>query len=303
MVTWVLSVTLLTLHRSGDSPRAAPRIIGIVAKPGSSVAEESVHRVLRLLGTLGVEALVEEETAKHYESLQRYPKFRLDMDPPDRIIVVGGDGTLLRTFMLLSRPDSVVMGIRAGKRGFLLDVEQYEIEDRVRDFVAGEYRVEEYFRAEVFRGEKRLGCVLNDAVIMTKMSKMVKLSVYIDGERAMGIDGDGVIVSTTVGSSAYSLSAGGPVVDPRVDVFVVTPMNPVQLFLRPIIAPPDSIIEVEVTPGSNELYLSLDGQIMVDLGVGDIVTVKRCEEPVRIARFKWWENYYERLYTRLLTYW
>ena len=89
-------MTLLTLQRSGDSPKAVPSVIGIVAKPGSSVAEESVHRVLRLLNSLGVEALVEEETAKHYESLQGYPRFRLDRNPPDRIIVVGGDGTLLR---------------------------------------------------------------------------------------------------------------------------------------------------------------------------------------------------------------
>lgn len=294
---------LLTLQ--DDKPTSTGRVstIGIVAKPGSSVAEESTHRVLKLLDSVGIPAVIEEDTARHYESLQGYPTFRLDSDPPEKIIVIGGDGTLLRTFMLLSRPDSVVMGIRAGKRGFLLDVEQYEIEDRVRDFISGEYRVEEYTRAEVFRGEKPLGCVLNDAVLITKMSKMVKLSVYIDGERAMGIDGDGVIISTTVGSSAYSLSAGGPVVDPRVEVFVVTPMNPVQLFLRPIVAPYDSVIEIEVTPGSNELHLSLDGQVIVDINVGDIVTVKRCDKPVRIARFKWWENYYERLYTRLLTYW
>ncbi len=295
-------MSLMSVREDEDAV-AGGQVIGIVVKPESSVAEESAKKVARLLEDMGVDVVVDNDSRMHYESLSRYKGFDLQDDPPPKIIVIGGDGTLLRTFMLLDGRPSIVMGIRAGKRGFLLDVEQYEIEDRVRDFVMGRYRVEEHWRAQVYLGDKPVSCVLNDAVVMTKMGKMVKLSVYIDGERVMGIDGDGVIISTTTGSSAYSLSAGGPVIDPRLDVMVITPMNPVQLFLRPIVAPSDSTIEVEIAPGSSGLFLSLDGQHNVDIGIGDIVTVKRCDKPVRVARFKWWENYYERLYTRLLTYW
>ncbi len=291
-------------EEEGTAIKHVKKPIGIVAKPNSSMAKEAIQVVVRVLEENGVPIYVERDTAESYsEELAGYPVFHLDSNPPERMIVIGGDGTLLRTIMKLKDSSPIIMGVRAGKRGFLLDVERYEIEDRVRDFINGSYRVEVYPRNRVYYADKPLPCVLNDAVLITKMAKMVKLSVYVDGDRIMGIDGDGVIISTTVGSSAYSLSAGGPIIDPRLDINVVTPLNPVQLYLRPIVLPADAIIEVEVSPGSNDLYLSLDGQEVVDVSVGDVITVRRCESPVKMARFKWWENYYERLYARLLAYW
>ncbi len=277
--------------------------VGIVAKPNSSIVEETLVKVVRSLTVHGIEVKLEENTAKNYELSEAYEVFRLGIDHPKKLIVVGGDGTLLRTVMSINDSETIVMGIRAGKRGFLLDVEQYEVEDRIRDFITGNFRIVEYPRLLTYLADTPLSCVLNDVVLLTKMAKMVKLAVYVDGERVMGIDGDGIIISTTVGSTAYSLSAGGPIIDPRLNVIVLTPLNPVQLHLRPIVLPSHSVVEVEVAPGSNNLYLSLDGQEIREIDVGDIVTVKKCDNPVKIARFKWWENYYERLYTRLLSYW
>ena len=138
---------------------------------------------------------------------------------------------------------------------------------------------------------------------MGKNAKMVRLSVYLDGEKALNIDGDGVIVATTLGSTAYSLSAGGPIIDPRLDAVVITPLNPIQLHLRPLVVPTSYTIEVEVSPGSNDLSIVIDGQEYYDLGVGDVVSIRRCPWPARIARFRWWEEFYERLYARLLSYW
>ncbi len=277
--------------------------IGLVVKPNSSIAVETAERIARLLESLGIEPVVSEETKSSYESLGAYKSFSLEEEAPEKVIVVGGDGTLLRTVMRLGNPSTVVMGVRAGKRGFLLDVEQYEVEARVKDFVEGRYVVVEHGRLQPLVFDKEHHCSLNDVVLVGKNAKMVRLSVYLDGEKALNIDGDGVIVATTLGSTAYSLSAGGPIIDPRLDAVVITPLNPIQLHLRPLVVPTSYTIEVEVSPGSNDLSIVIDGQEYYDLGVGDVVSIRRCPWPARIARFRWWEEFYERLYARLLSYW
>jgi NAD+ kinase len=276
-------------------------VVGLVVKLGSAIAEETAVRVTRTLEAHGVRVLVEE--AVDYESLSMYPKFSLRGEVPEKLIVVGGDGTLLRTLLRLQGETPIIMGVRAGKRGFLLDVERYEVEDRVKDFIRGEYKIVVYPRYAVYANGEKLACILNDVAVVSKMAKLVRLNVSIDGYPAMRVDGDGVVVSSTVGSTAYSLSAGGPIVDPRLDVLIVTPLNPVQLHLRPLVIPSSSRVEVSVTPQSNEAYLNLDGQIVRELRPGSLVAVTPCESKVRMARFRWWDNFYERLYTRLLQYW
>ncbi len=275
--------------------------VGLVVKPGSAKAEHIALRAIRALERRGVKPLVEEESRRSYESLRNYEAFRLE-DPPGRIVVIGGDGTLLRAVMFLGRPDTVIMAVRAGKRGFLLDVEPYEVEEKIEDFLDGNYVLYEYTRLSVKHPREANACVLNDAVFIAQKSKLVSLSVDVDGVRAMNIDGDGVIVSTTVGSTAYSLSAGGPIVDPRLEVIILTPLNPVQLHLRPIVTRPDSKIQVVISQSSNPLHLSLDGQLVYDVMPGDMVTIEKCPSPARIARFKWWESHFERLYTRIFSY-
>ncbi len=275
--------------------------IGIVVKPGSSIALNIARRIAKTLIDQGVMPMVEEGSARSYTELSDYKVFTLQ-DPPSKIIVVGGDGTLLRTVMLLGRPDSVIMTVRAGKRGFLLDVEPYEVEDRVRDFVHDNYKLIHYSRLKVKAPDNVEYCVLNDSVFITKKAKLVSLSININGERAMNLDGDGVVISTTAGSTAYSLSAGGPIIDPGLDVVVITPLNPVQLHLRPLVVRFDSKIEVEISQSSNNLYLVLDGQESVELLPGDLVSIEHCPYPALIARFKWWENYYEKLYSRIYSY-
>jgi len=275
--------------------------VGIVVKPNSIIAERVALRAVRKLEDLDIQVLVEEETANAYTSLSEYQQFNLD-NPPEKTIVVGGDGTLLRTIMRMKNPSkTTIMAIRAGKRGFLLDVESYEVEERVEDFIEGDYRIVEYPRFQAVFPDGS-NCVLNDIALVMDKAKLVRLSVYHGGERIMGIDGDGLIISTTVGSTAYSLSAGGPIIDPSLQVIVLTPLNPVQLYLRPVVLPITATIDVEVKHNSNPLYIVLDGQEVYKLNPGDIVRVRKCQSNVKLARFKWWENYYERLYTRVFSY-
>ncbi len=277
-------------------------VIGLVVKRGSNLAEETASKIVKLLEENGYDIVV--DVTVDAPSLQGYKRFDISEWSPDKVIVVGGDGTLLRTFLRLGeRSSPVFMTVKAGKRGFLLDVERYEVEERLRDFIEGRYKVYTYTRFTVYLNGEKKGCIFNDAVVIAKHAKMARLQVQIDGEIAMNIDGDGVIIASTAGSTAYSLSAGGPIIDPRLDVLVVNPLNPVQLYLRPIVIPSSSTVMVNVSPQSNEMIISLDGQIIFEVPPGSNIVVSRCESPIRIARFKWWEMYYERLYTRLITYW
>ncbi len=277
--------------------------IGIVVKPGSSVAEEAALKAIRTLVKNNVKPLVEEDTWRNYESLRKFSKFSIKKDPPRKIIVVGGDGTLLWATQRVPSPEVIFMTVRAGKRGFLLDVEPYEIEERILDLIRGKYKIFEYPRLQAYIDEKKLPCALNDIVILTRKGRLVRLTLYANGYKIYGIDGDGVVISTTLGSTGYSLSAGGPIIDPSLDVIVVSPLNPVQLHLRPVILPPGHRVDIEMRPDSGDAYIISDGQYIERIGSGMKISVRRCGFPARIARFKWWENYYEKLYTRLLTYW
>jgi NAD kinase len=144
--------------------------VGIIVKPDSSRAESIALRVVNVLEERGIEPVIEETSRDKYSSLRDYKSFSLD-NPPDKVIVIGGDGTLLRTIMFLGRQDTIVMAIRAGKRGFLLDVEPYEVEDRVVDFLEGTYKIIEYERLEVKPPQHARACVMNDAVFIANKSK------------------------------------------------------------------------------------------------------------------------------------
>jgi Predicted sugar kinase len=199
--------------------------------------------------------------------------------------------------------DVVFMAVRAGKRGFLLDVDETELSKRVPEFLRGEFEIVEHQRIRAEVEGAATPCALNDIVVFTAEGQMVRLNVMTRGERVMGLDGDGLVISTTTGSTAYSLNAGGPVIDPRLDVIVLTPLNPVQLYLRPVVMSRSEQLTIRLREDSGAAYLVIDGQVKHSLRPGALVSVGPCPRPLRVARFNWWANYYERLFARLLSYW
>jgi len=282
--------------------------VGIVVRPSSEVAEALAKRTLDVIKELGARPLVEVESARSYpEVFKGIETFNIERDPPGKVIVIGGDGTLLRAAIRAGTHDVVFLAVRAGKRGFMLDVDETTLSSRLKDFISDSYELVLHQRVKASLNGEELPCAVNDVVLFTSEGSMVRLDVYqVEGgnrERIMGIDGDGLIISTTTGSTAYSLNAGGPIVDPRLDVIVLTPLNPVQLFLRPVVMSRNSVIKVLMRRDSGPAYLVLDGQIKYNVRSGDEVEVYPCEVPLKVARFKWWSNYYERLFARLLSYW
>jgi NAD+ kinase len=278
--------------------------VGLVVRPSSDVAERIALEVIQLVKEAGWEPLIEVESAEAYPGrLEGLRTFSLDRDPPDRVIVIGGDGTLLRAAIKAGDNDIVFMAVRAGKRGFLLDVDETELSRRIPEFLRGEFEIVEHQRIRAEVEGTATPCALNDIVVFTAEGQMVRLDVMTRGERVMGLDGDGLVISTTTGSTAYSLNAGGPIIDPRLDVIVLTPLNPVQLYLRPVVMSRSERLTIRLREDSGAAYLVIDGQVKHPLRPGALVSVGPCPRPLRVARFNWWANYYERLFARLLSYW
>jgi len=278
--------------------------VGLVVRPSSDVAERIALEVIQLVKEAGWEPLIEVESAEAYPGrLGGLRTFSLDRDPPDRVIVIGGDGTLLRAAIKAGDNDVVFMAVRAGKRGFLLDVDETELGKRIPEFLRGEFEIVEHQRIRAEIEGAVTPCALNDIVVFTAEGQMVRLDVMTRGERVMGLDGDGLVISTTTGSTAYSLNAGGPIIDPRLDVIVLTPLNPVQLYLRPVVMSRSERLTIRLREDSGAAYLVIDGQVKHPLRPGALVSVGPCPRPLRVARFNWWANYYERLFARLLSYW
>ncbi|MEM4970244.1 MAG: NAD(+)/NADH kinase [Sulfolobales archaeon] len=279
------------------------RFSRLAAEVALKVAEECFKRNLNVY----IErALIEDgdpENRDIIDLMKRYSigAFRLEAPEVDVIAVIGGDGTLLRVLHMLGDPRIPIMAIRMGRRGYLLDVTPIEISERIEDLTKGRYRVIEYMRLAVREGEARYPPALNEvAVVSTGMgrSKVIRLKIYKDDKPLYFMEGDGVIVATPIGSTAYSMAAGGPILDHNLKGFVITPLAPVQTWLRPIVVDANSKIRIGVAEDSPEAYAIIDGQFSIKLQPGRSLVVEKHPDPARVIRFHDIDNAYERLFMR-----
>lgn len=259
--------------------------IGVVAKPGDKSVSKILFDILETANENGIEILFDPIAASYIGSTNTFDLIR---ETPDVVIVVGGDGTFLRTVQLLGDRQPAIMTIRLGRRGFLLDVNPYEVSARIRDLLNGNYMIVRYMRLQVrIEGRSiRLPYALNEVALLQPDFKVVRLRVFKDNEPLFSLDGDGIIVATPIGSTAYSLSAGGPIVDPEVQSIIVTPLNPLQLYLRTIVLPSTSTIQVAVRSDSPRSRLLIDGQFSIDVEPREIITISKAPTPVRVIRFQ-----------------
>ena len=214
-----------------------------------------------------------------------------DLPGADMLICFGGDGTILHASKAATRADVPILGVNIGTMGFIAELESGELSLLSR-IVAGEYTVERRRMLEVtvHRGEAEVlkEICLNDVVI-TKgaVARVVRMAVYCDNVLAMEFGGDGVIVATPTGSTAYSLSAGGPMVEPDARVMVITPICAHDIRTRPIVAADDRVIAIKLDSfGKRSAYLSVDGGRALRLGAGDTVRVARATVETKLVRVK-----------------
>lgn len=208
----------------------------------------------------------------------------------DLAIVAGGDGTLLSVARAAAPLGVPILGVNFGGLGFLSELHPDELFDGLEEILAGRYALEERrtLRVRLRRGRRALGThvALNDAVLAkSRQPRMITVELRLDGSAIATITGDGVIVSTATGSTAYNLSAGGPLLDPRMDALVLSPICPHTLAYRPLVVPGHVRVEMRLRSVRNEeALLTMDGQVAVPLRDLDLVTVELDDHPAHLVR-------------------
>jgi len=260
--------------------------VGIVAKVASREAVHTAHELAEWLRRRGLEAALDEATLRA-RGIEGERPFSV-REAYDLVVVLGGDGTLLSVARTLT-PGVPILGVNLGNLGFLTEINRVELYPALVQVLAGRYRVEErsLFDVELQRdgGAPVSYRVLNDAVITkSALARIIELTLKVDGHLIARFRSDGLIISTPTGSTAYNLSAGGPIVAPLLPVAVLTPICPHALSMRPIVVPDAGPIEVTLETQREEVYLTLDGQEGTSLGYRDTVHVTRSATSVRLAK-------------------
>jgi NAD+ kinase len=264
----------------------AIRSIGVCLKPDQPQLGAIVRELQKWLEDRGVEVLLGRE-AGLATGLPGMVRSEL-ADQVDLVIVLGGDGTLLAVARAVGERRVPILGVNLGTLGFLAEISQDELFPTLEDVLAGRLRTETRMRLDV-RVEhdgRELGryLALNDAVIAkTALSRMIDLETWTDNVKVTTYHGDGVIAATPTGSSAYSLSAGGPLLLPGIGAIVLTPICPHALTQRPIVLPESCRVEIVVldTRGG-EVHLTVDGQVGRELREGDRVTLCASDVPLQM---------------------
>ena len=255
------------------------RTVLVVTHSGRPEAVQAAEDAVTALRDAGLRVLTEDDA----ESVD-------GAGTPDLVMVLGGDGTILRAAELTREIDVPLLGVNLGHVGFLAESEREEIHEAVRRVAAGEYDVEERRTVEVRiarpDGVVETGWALNEATIeKADRARMVEVVVEVDGRPLSSFGCDGVVLATSTGSTAHAFSAGGPVVWPDVDAMLLVPISAHALFARPLVVGPGSVLAVEVLARSaTDGVLTCDGRRKYDVPVGSRVEVRRGGTPVRLAR-------------------
>jgi NAD+ kinase len=265
----------------------SPKKIGLIAHTGKPGVAELIQAVSDEFAKRKIAVTIEKATAVIAGKKSNHTIAQVAA-ASELLVVLGGDGTILSVASQLGAAVKPIFGINVGSLGFLTCSSSANYRDAVEHVAKGNILFSDRAMIEVRvnrrgkRGDAMLG--LNDAVFSRgDISRLVRLQTRVDGEALTEFNADGLIVATPTGSTAYSLSAGGPIMAPESDAFVITPICPHVLTNRSIIVSQDSIIEVEATEKDYPVYLSIDGRDSVRLDKGAVVSVRKAAKTLPLA--------------------
>lgn len=244
--------------------------IGVVLKPNSPELKDAFLKVEKLFLDKNIDLILEKNSAQMIS--QNGLDFDLMCQKSDFLISIGGDGTLLGVVRKSFKYNLPVLGINLGTLGFLTDLKLEDLPSFIEDLLINDYKIEPRMMIEAQIGDKKF-IAFNDIVISRKnLSSMLEIKAKIDKKEFNTYYGDGLIVSTPSGSTAYNLSVGGPIVYPLTNAFIITPVAAHSLTQRPIVVPAD--FEIEFKTPSDEATVIVDGQDLYDLKQNEIVNIK-----------------------------
>jgi NAD+ kinase len=275
------------LSPSPNSSKKAFSRVALVGKFQADGIEEHLKDLTKLVVGLGCEVFIESATAAHH-GLKDYPtKKPQDFSGSiDLVVVLGGDGTMLGIARQLAGSNVPLVGINMGRLGYMTDIPIQSVQDILPKIIAGEYESDTrtLLNAVVIRNGKEINraLALNDVVVnRSAISGMVELAVRVNGSFMYNQRSDGLIISTPTGSTAYALSAGGPILHPHVPGILLVPIAPHSLSNRPIVLPQDSVTVIEVVNGL-EVIVNFDMQSQTNLQSGDTIEVRQSDKTIAL---------------------
>ena len=263
--------------------------IGIISRPRRSNLAVVVPPLLKWLETHGIKTLLDEETASCLPNGSKGENRTRVADASQLLLVLGGDGTMLAAARLAAPRGIPILPINMGSLGFLTSFTLQELHPALDDTLEGRFSLSErvMIRAELHRAGKVIDDqqVLNEVVINKgALARMIEVELTIDADFVCRYRADGLIVASPTGSTAYSLSAGGPIVHPAVESFVITPICPHTLSDRPLVVRDTSSVDMRLSGDTESVFLTLDGQRGIPLQPTDLVRVSRAKQLLKLIQ-------------------
>ena len=264
--------------------------IGLVLNTEKDNSEKISKEMIQLIKQKGLEYLLEKDGAKELDLKHKRASFKTMREKADLIIVFGGDGTFLHTSLNFIGTGIPLMGINLGRIGFLTEIETNELSEALDDIVNKNYTVESRntLQVSIKRDDKVINnkYAINDVVINRGADgEMLKVNMHINNEFVNSYRGDGIIVSTPTGSTAYSFSAGGPIINPKVKAILITPLSPHAVHVKPMVISDDEVINIDVEGKKDKIYLTTDGRNSIKIKNEDIIEIKSSEQEISLIKF------------------
>ena len=286
------------------APQSSTRqkTVAIVSKPDRPELREVLPALEKWLRQHNYAVVMDQESAAYFAATNVVPRSELAAQSPYLALVLGGDGTLLSAARAVAKAGTLILGVNLGTLGFLTELPLADLYPALEAVAKGKYVVESrsMLRCVVVRDGNVIAThhALNDVVVSkSAIARLNYFELFVDTEFVSSYKADGLIIATPTGSTAYSLGAGGPILKPDVDAFVITPVSPHGLTHRPVVVRDSVEIDIHVKTGQEEAYLSLDGQVGMPVQDGDIARCVKAEHPARLLRFE--KTFFEVLRTKL----
>jgi NAD+ kinase len=287
---------------TGTRPSSRTKSVAIISKPAKPELTQILPQLFAWFRDHDYQIVIDRETAAYRSGPEVVDRREMATRALDFVVVLGGDGTLLSTSRVVAKAGIPVLGVNLGSLGFLTEVplpELYEALDEV-DQKRATVEARSLVHCELLRAEKSIMSysALNDVIVnKSALARLNTYDLFIDKVFVTTYKADGLIVSTPTGSTAYSMAAGGPILTPSVDAFVITPVSPHSLTHRPLVVRDSSEIEIVVKTGDEEAYLSVDGQVGMPVRDDDKVVCRKAEYKVQLLRIR--KAFFEVLRTKL----
>jgi NAD+ kinase len=289
-----------------ESPQTSTRrkIVAIISKPDRPELSDALPALEKWFQQRNYLVMVDQESTAYFSASNSdvVPRSDLAARSPDLALVLGGDGTLLSAARAVAKTGTLILGVNLGTLGFMTELPLADLYPALDAIEKGHYIVDNrsMLSCSLVRGGGIVAThtALNELVVSkSAIARLNHFELFVDAEFVSSYKADGLIIATPTGSTAYSLGAGGPILEPDVDAFVITPVSPHGLTHRPVVVRDTVEIEVQVITREEEAYLSLDGQVGMPVRDGDIVRCVKAEHPARLLRFQ--KTFFEVLATKL----